>query len=58
MYQKISVGLLVLWFLGFAFGVSGGFVHLLFITAIVVLLFGFITRSPKPTPSFFGNFGK
>lgn len=50
MYQKISIGILVLWFLGFAGGVGGQFIHLLFITSIIVLLFGLISRSAKPMP--------
>jgi hypothetical protein len=47
MYKKICVVLLVLWFIALTTQTGGDAVHLLFITALGVLLLSLVTRPPK-----------
>ena len=43
MLWTISGILLLLWILGFSFGVGGGLVHLILVIAVVVLIFQLIS---------------
>jgi hypothetical protein len=43
MLWTLFVILVVLWLLGFSFGVGGGLIHLLLVIALVVLVFNLIT---------------
>jgi hypothetical protein len=43
MLWTIIAILLVLWLLGFSFGVGGGLVHLILVVAVVVLIFQLIS---------------
>jgi hypothetical protein len=43
MLWTLFVILVVLWLLGFSFGVGGGLIHLLLVIALVVLAFNLIT---------------
>lgn len=48
MLWTIIVILLILWLLGFSFGVAGGLVHLLLVIAVIVLIYQLITGRRVP----------
>lgn len=52
MYQKILVGFLACWFVGFTTGVGGEFIHLFLIAALTVVVLSLISRSTEPMPKF------
>ena len=43
MLWTIFVVVLVLWLLGFSFHISGGFIHLLPVLAVIILIFNLIS---------------
>ena len=43
MLYTIAVILLVLWLLGFAVHVGGGFIHLLLVVALIVIVYQLVT---------------
>ena len=43
MLWTIFVVVLVLWLLGFSFHISGGFIHLLLVLAVIILIFNLIS---------------
>ena len=43
MLWTIFVILLILWLLGFSFGVGGGLIHLLVVVAVIVLIFNLLS---------------
>jgi hypothetical protein len=43
MLWTIFIILLILWLLGFALNVAGGFIHLLLVLAAIVLIFNLLT---------------
>ncbi len=43
MLWTIFLVILVLWLLGFGFGIAEGFIHLLLVIALVVLIFQLVT---------------